>query len=318
MRKILIIRFSSIGDIVLTTPVIRCLKLQKPDIEIHYCTKKSFALILENNPYLNKVYYLEESIGELIQLLKKEKYDHVIDLHKNLRSFMIRSSLGIPSSHFDKLNVRKWLYVNFRINTLPEMHIVDRYMATVKKFGVKNDGLGLDYFIPSEQEVKQEQLPKNFHHGYVAFIIGAQHNTKKLPPDKIIEFCEKLNQPVILIGGADESEAGKYVENYFISKYKSFDVYNACGKYNLHQSASIIRQAQQVLSHDTGFMHIAAAFKKEIISIWGNTTPHFGMYPYLTSYRVIENNHLSCRPCSKIGYDKCPQGHFKCMKDLTL
>jgi ADP-heptose:LPS heptosyltransferase len=93
-------------------------------------------------------------------------------------------------------------------------------------------------------------------------------------------------------------------------------IVSLCGMYNLNQSASLIKKASKVYTHDTGLMHIAAAFKKEIISIWGNTTPRFGMYPYMTPHQIIENNHLHCRPCSKIGYSKCPKGHFKCMRAL--
>lgn len=91
----------------------------------------------------------------------------------------------------------------------------------------------------------------------------------------------------------------------------------------LNESAALLKQASVVITHDTGMMHIAAAFQKKIISIWGNTVPDFGMYPYLNneyrnSFKIIENNDLSCRPCSKIGFDKCPTGHFKCMNDLKM
>jgi ADP-heptose:LPS heptosyltransferase len=318
MPKILIIRFSSIGDIVLTTPVIRNLKQQLPSAEIHYCTKAGYRNIVEHNPYLEKIHYMENDLDALIGKLKEEKYDCVIDLHNNLRSRIIKLRLGVKAFSFNKLNFRKWIYVNFKINILPDIHIADRYMATLKSFKIKNDGLGLDYFISSADEVKTESLPEAYRKGYYAFAIGAQHNTKKLPPDRIIELCERIDSPMVLLGDNNDAEIGKYVENYFIKKNKNFMVYNACGKFSLNQSASILKNAKAVFTHDTGLMHIASALKKHVYSIWGNTVPQFGMFPYKTEYVILERSGLSCRPCSKIGYKKCPLGHFKCMNEIDF
>jgi ADP-heptose:LPS heptosyltransferase len=313
-KKILILRFSSIGDIVLTTPVIRALKTQLKDAEIHFCTKKSFAGIIESNPYVDKVHLLEKDLNPLVKDLKREKFDYVIDLHKNLRTLMIKMRLGVKSYSFDKLNYEKWLYVNYKIDKMPNVHIVDRYMATVEKLGVMNDNNGLDYFIPSEDEVELKKLPVTHQHKYVAYAIGANHNTKKLPPLKMIELCQKINGPIVLLGGKDDIEAGNFVESHFKNQ-GSDKIYNACGRFNLNQSASILKKAEKIFSHDTGLMHIASAFKKEVYSIWGNTTPQLGMYPYQTPHKILEVNGLKCRPCSKLGYQKCPLNHFKCMNE---
>ncbi|MEQ9415680.1 MAG: glycosyl transferase, partial [Cyclobacteriaceae bacterium] len=126
--KILIIRFSSIGDIVLTTPVIRVLKTQVDNAEIHYATKARFAGLLKENPYVDKLHLLDDKLGLLITDLKREKFDHIIDLHNNLRTRIIKFSLGVKSSSFNKLNWEKWLMVNLKINKLPSLHIVDRYL----------------------------------------------------------------------------------------------------------------------------------------------------------------------------------------------
>jgi len=329
--KILIIRFSSIGDIVLTTPVVRCLKTQLDDAEIHYATKQKFESIFEENPYIDKVHFLNGGLRQYIQQLREEKFDCIIDLHHNLRTRIIKSSLGVKSYSFNKLNWEKWLIVNLKINKLPNVHIVDRYLETVKELGVKNDSLGLDYFIPEKDEVPIEWLPETHHSGYVAYAIGAQHATKKLPLRRMIELCDKINKPIILLGGKEDAAIGEQIKQFFESneKSKSFEaglkelnkktiIYNACGKYNLNQSASLVKQSRFVFSHDTGLMHIAAAFRKEVFSIWGNTIPSFGMYPYRTKFTLFENNKLNCRPCSKIGYEKCPRGHFKCMNDQVF
>ncbi|NJL76351.1 MAG: glycosyltransferase family 9 protein [Saprospiraceae bacterium] len=316
--KILLIRFSSIGDIVLTTPLIRCLKLQT-NCEIHYLTKKSFQGVLAHNPYLHQIHTIEKRVKEVLPTLQKEQFDYVVDLHHNLRSQQVKMLLRSQSLTFDKINVQKWLMVNFKINRLPKVHIVERYLATVAQLGVKNDGLGLDFFIPSKDEVAPTNLL--FEAGfkadtpYIAFVIGAAHATKRMTSEKIIELCRAIPLPVLLIGGPTDVEAGK-----MIAANAGAHVVNTCGNFNLNQSASLVRQARWVISHDTGMMHIAAAFQKEIVSIWGNTIPDFGMYPYYAQNVqrniTVEMKGLGCRPCSKIGFEKCPKGHFACMNQI--
>ncbi|MFN3489230.1 MAG: glycosyltransferase family 9 protein [Emticicia sp.] len=304
--KFLILRFSSIGDIVLTTPVIRCIKTQYPDAEVHFATKKQFKVLVENNPYIDKYYLLEKSLNSFIKTLQSEDYDYIIDLHNNLRTSIIKLRLGKKSFSFDKLNFKKWLLVNLKINQMPDVHIVDRYLETVESLGIKNDLKGLDYFIPEKDKVQ-------INDSYVAYAIGGQHFTKKLPTKKIIEVCQKIDGKIMLLGGKEDSPAAEEIEKALGNK-----IINACGKYNLNQSASLVQQADYIITHDTGLMHIASALKKKVISIWGNTVPEFGMYPYLTEFTIIENKELSCRPCSKIGYTQCPKGHFKCMNELHL
>jgi ADP-heptose:LPS heptosyltransferase len=313
MPKILILRFSSIGDIVLTSPVVRAVKQQLKDAEVHFCTKIGFKAILEANPYIDKVHCLDSSLGKLVGELKKEKFDFIIDLHKNLRTSIIKLRLGVPSGSFDKLNFEKWWMVNFKIDRLPKVHIVDRYLKAASALGIKADEKGLDYFIPEKDEVKLSVLPETFTHGYAAFAIGAQHFTKRLPVEKIVELCRKISIPVLLMGGKEDRERGEEIR--MILEKESRIVFNSCGHFNLNQSASLVQQSKVVISHDTGLMHIASAFGKEIYSIWGNTIPGFGMYPYKTVFHALENTTLNCRPCSKIGYQKCPKGHFKCMRE---
>jgi ADP-heptose:LPS heptosyltransferase len=330
--KILIVRFSSIGDIVLTTPVVRVLKTQLDNAEIHYATKLQFRGLLTENPYVDKIHVLENNLQSLIKELRGEKFDYIIDLHNNLRTRILKMSLGVKSFSFNKLNWEKWLMVNLKINKLPAVHIVDRYLSTIQPLQVKNDSLGLDYFIPASDDVPYEWIPETHRNGFVAFAIGGQHATKKLPVRRMIELCDKINRPIILLGGKEDIEAAEKIERFFyvnsqseisegeiqIDLNKRTIIYNACGKYNINQSASIVKKADYVFSHDTGLMHIAAAFKKEVFSIWGNTIPLFGMYPYRTKFKVLENNKLDCRPCSKIGYNKCPRGHFNCMEKLVF
>ena len=315
MAKFLIIRFSSIGDIVLTTPVIRCLKQQVPDAEVHFLVKDKFLSVVEHNPYIDKVHVLAHSRELMIEELLTEDYDHIIDLHHNTQTLRVKKALKKKSFSFYKLNIQKYLYTAFKINLLPDRHIVDRYMKTVESFGVKNDGRGLDYFIGPGEEIKKEDIPTSHIAGYIACVIGAAHNTKKWPVHKWKEFCAKMDHPVILLGGPEDRVKGDE-----IAASDTIKIYNACGKFSINESADLVRRSKLVITHDTGLMHIASAYKKPIISLWGNTVPAFGMTPYygssLTPSRIVQANKLWCRPCSKIGYNKCPLGHFKCMEQI--
>ena len=314
MAKYLIIRFSSIGDIVLTSPVIRCLKEQQPDCEIHFATKIQFKNLVENNPHITKVYAIKNEIDEIVADLKDENYDFVIDLHHNLRTARLKRKLKKPSAAFPKLNYQKFLLTKFKINRLPKIHIVDRYFKAVEKLGVINDNKGLDYFIPNQDEINLAYF--GIENSFIAFAIGAQFETKKLTIAKMIELINQLDSQVVLLGGENDFDAGEEI------KMKCKNVVNLSGRLNLNQSAHIIKQAQTVITHDTGLMHIAAAFNKRTISIWGNTVPDFGMYPYQpnneSNYSIHQVENLKCRPCSKIGYQKCPKGHFKCMNNQDI
>jgi len=310
--KFLIIRLSSIGDIVLTTPVIRCLKKQVPNAEVHFLTRTAFKNVLEHNPYIDKLWTTDGSLNDVIPQLKKEGFTEIIDLHKNIRSFKIKKALGVPLTSFPKLNIEKWLLVNFKINRLPSLHIVERYLSTLKHLSVNNDNAGLDYFINEIDTVPINSLPESHRNGFIAVVIGAKHATKKMPATKIVSTLKRLNEPVILLGGPEDRERGE-----LISSSVGSTIFNACGLFKLNESASLLQQSKLVITHDTGLMHIAAAFKKPIVSLWGNTIPEFGMTPYLPENnrisKIIEIKNLSCRPCSKIGFSKCPKGHFNCM-----
>lgn len=299
--KVLVIRFSSIGDVVLTTPVVRCLKQQlEGPSEIHYLVKAPFEEVLKNNPYIDKLHVLNDNRDELIANLQAEGFDYVIDLHKNLRSLIFKRKLKVLSFTFPKLNIKKWILVNFKWDLLPDIHIVDRYFMAVKALGVENDRRGIDYFLGDEERVNTKDLFGLMPEEFVAFAIGGAHEGKKLPTQRIDELCGMIEHSIVLIGGPEDAELGAALE----SKYKH--VSSACGKLSINGSASVIEQSRMVISHDSGMMHIASAFKKKIISIWGATVPKFGMYPYLPhpDSLMIQADHLKFRPTSKLGNKK--------------
>ncbi len=314
MPKVLIIRFSSIGDIVWTTPIIRCLKQQLPNCELHFATKDSYGQMLEANPYIDKLFLLKDNLAELTQELSAEKYDYVIDLHKNLRTLRMKLSLSGKKYTYNKYIFERWLFVKFKINKMPNSHIIDRYFEAVAPLGVKNDGKGLDYFILPKHEIDIKKiLPDDFQNRYVAYIIGGSEATKKLPLQKMLELCRKINRPIVLIGGKEDVENG---DN--LVKIIELPVVNLTGKLSISESASVVKQAAKVFGHDTGLTQIAAAFHDTVYSIWGTTTPLFGIKPYTKNSILLENKDLACRPCSKAGLPLCPLGHFKCMSELDL
>jgi ADP-heptose:LPS heptosyltransferase len=309
--KILVIRFSSMGDIIYTTPVVRCLKKQLPGAEVHFLTKPAFKYIYENNPYVDKLLLLKPTLAETIKDIKAEKYDYIIDLHNNLRTTLIKLRTGIKSSTYKKQRLRKWLSLKFKLELVPPVHLVERYLQTVKFLGVKNDGQPIDYYIKAEHDLKK-LLPLSHQTHYIAFVIGATHFTKRMPNEKIIGICRQIGQPIVLLGGNDVKDNGIEIATAIGEK-----IYNACGITSLDESVFLVSKAQKVLGFDTGLTHIAEAFDKPIGSIWGGTVPELlGVQPYMVKDAKVIGIELPCRPCSKFGLEKCPLGHFKCMKDI--
>lgn len=317
MKKILIIRFSSIGDIVLTSPVPRILKQQFPELEIHYISKVAFKNTLLHNPYISKLHLLHsDNQKDIINTLKSENFDFIIDLQRNHKSFQILKQLKKPYKRLKKLNIKKWLYVQFKWNLLPEKHIVDRYIETADALGIINDKKGLDYFLSAQEDEFGQNFQKKMGK-YTAIAIGAAHNTKQIPVHKIIEIIhQNPTSTFILLGGKEDKIKGNEIAEKFPQ------CHNFAGQYSLNESAALIKYSHCVIAGDTGLMHIAAAFQKKIFSLWGNTVPAFGMYPYMPLHseknRIIENKEIKCRPCSKLGKKKCPKGHFNCMNQLDV
>ncbi|MBK9107554.1 MAG: glycosyltransferase family 9 protein [Saprospiraceae bacterium] len=309
--KILILRFSSIGDIILTTPVIRCLK-QQTEAEIHYLTKSKFSELLADHPQIDKLWTFERDWTEIKTALLTEKFDLIIDLHKNIRSYHISWVLGVKTLRFDKLNFRKWLAVVSKYNCLPKKHIVDRYFDALKTCGILNDGRGLDCFFHA-QDLANFKLPDK----YVVGVLGATYFTKQIPAQKWKELIEKTNLPMVLLGGTNE----RLLAEELLSKFPN-QITNLCGHTTLRQSAAVIQSCEYLVTPDTGMMHIGAALKKSMHVYWGNTIPEFGMYPYYGDQQLPWYSHevknLSCRPCSKLGYAACPKGHFRCMMEQEV
>lgn len=300
------------GDIIYTTPVVRCLKLQIPGSEIHFLTKEQFKYIYENNPYLDRLHILKPKLKDTISDIKKEQFDLIVDLHNNLRTTIIKLSCGIPAATYTKDRLRKWLGLKLRWSSLyPKEHLVDRYLKSVRFLGIVNDEKPIDYYVAKSYEL-ETFLPASHSGDYTAFIIGATHFTKRMPVEKIISICGDIKGPIVLLGGKDVLENAAAIQLALGGQ-----VYSACGKTNLDESVYIVSKASKVIGFDTGLTHIAEAFDMPLVSIWGSTAPELlGVFPYKISQSLEAGIDLPCRPCSKFGREACPLGHFKCMKDI--
>ena len=261
-QKILVIRFSSIGDIILTTPVVRALK--QNDYIIHFLTKFENISTIENNIFIDKIYVINKSIFEIVNDLKNEKYELIVDLHNNIRSNILRIILNTKTLKIRKNNLYKFLYINFGINFLKNQHVVDRNLNTISSLiNYERDNNGLDFFIDSK-------IPKNYilSDNYIVWSLAGSHQNKKLNFNIINEVLSKIKTPIVFIGGQDDFNLADK-----LLKSNKKTLYNFCGKTTLNESALIINNSVLLLSNDTGMMHIGSAFKKPIISFWGCTKP---------------------------------------------
>ena len=289
------------GDIVLTTPVIRALN-QQLKAKIDFLTKPQYVSLLEGNTYINRIF----SLNDKVDFLQKNKYDYVVDLQNNLRSWKIRNKIQTKSFVFNKKSLRRYLLIYFGIDLLKN-HVVDRYFATVASLNVVNDNQGLDFNVSSS--VKPEF---NTSQSYIAWCIGGTHNPKKLSAKQITQVVSKLKIPVVLLGGNNDLDIAEEIINNVECK----SVYNFCGKLSVQESSYLIKKSKMLLTNDTGMMHIASALKMPIISFWGCTKPSLGFTPYMTdpsSIKIISKR--SAKPCSKHGRH-CKYGKNGCIKEI--
>ena len=310
-EKVLIIRFSSIGDIVLTSPVIRCIKKQKKSI-IHFVTKQKYVELIKHNPYIDRVFSLESFDYDL----DSHRYNLVLDLQKNLKSFFlgqfIKEKFQSKYVTYNKKNIAKWVLVNLKQDYLKNEHIVTRYFCALRKLNLKNDGKGLDYFISPNFIKKSIPTSFTFNQPFYVWLIGGSYENKKISADQIIGVCSKISKPVLFLGGHNEIKTAKII----CKALEKSNFYNLCGVLNYDQSAYIIKKSSLVLTNDTGFMHIASSFKKKIISFWGCTKPSLGMYPYKIDSRIEIIGNAKKIPCSKLG-NRCRK-KSTCIKQIRV
>ena len=328
--KALVICGDSIGDTVFSTPVLRALKVQLDNIELQGLFNPSALFLMEENPYVDFSHSYEGPLLKLMRRLRAQRFDVVVNLRRDWKTRLLVLLLGVRNVSVQTDRWRQWLMIHLKINHLRNGHLVEKMMDAVAPLGVKMDELGLDYFIPERDWVSRSWLPDQFRSNYIVFMLTAPFATRKLPVDRMLELCDKINRPIILLGTPEDHETGELIDRFFdkgmslvyeeglLELNKKTIVYNACGKFNFNQMASVVKQASAVFMFDCDFIPVASALKKEIYGLWGNTILLFGRYPYRTKFSALESNSVMCRPCSSGGFDKCPKKHFKCMRDILF
>jgi len=310
-NKILIIRLSSLGDVILTTPIIKEIKEKYPEAEIDFLIKPQYTEAVKSNIYLKNVYEWDKTKNSdaIIQSLLKNKYEWIIDLQNNFRSRSIISKLKPKEvTRFNKPTIKKFLLVNFKWNRFKEIKSIPQmYAESIPNFEFNNSTPEL--FIPDDIISSVKPGIK-----CIGFAPGSKHFTKKWPEEYYIEIGKKLSSDgytIFLLGGTDDKELCKKISDEVPN---SIDLST---ENDLLQIGKDMQQCEFVLCNDSGLMHTAVAAGVPVVAIFGSTVREFGFYPYSNKSMVFENTGLKCRPCSHIGKSKCPKKHFKCMLELT-
>jgi lipopolysaccharide heptosyltransferase II len=323
----LIIRLSSIGDIILTTPVIRAVKKQFPDARITFLIKKDFIDLVKYNPYIDDILTVDKSLGkeglkELKKQIKASKFDWIIDLHKNLRSnYLKRGSGAVYKTKYSKQILNRTLLIKFRLNRYKTIKpVYQRYFEAVNSVGINYDQLGTEVFYPVEDYnyVKEYLLKEGYDQSSQIIVLcpGAKHATKQWLPERFTEVGRKLiaekNCTICLAGGKEDVNLCENIKDDI-----GRGAINLAGKLSLLQSAALLKMAKLCVVNDSGLMHLAQSQKTAVLAIFGSTSKELGFFPIEEKSVVVEYP-ISCRPCTHIGREKCPLGHFKCMNEIQI
>jgi len=329
-HRTVIFRLSSLGDILLTTPFIRALrKAAGPDAQIDFVVKEQYADLVRYNPHLSAIHMLGSGggIGALFSLaagLRKQKYEVVFDLHRSLRTLVLRALL--PSSRKEVINkrtLRRWELVHWKRGIGKYFpHAVERYCETLIPYGITPDDNGLEIVIPEDvlgytaEQVAARLVPHA--NPVIGICPGARHFTKRWPREKYVgvgqRLIRELGASILLFGGQEERDVCEEIAR----QLPTASVLDLAGSFSILETAAAMDACAVVITNDSGLMHLAAARKRPVVALFGSTTRELGFFPYGTKSIVVEEEGLSCRPCSHIGLDHCPEKHFRCMLDLGV
>ncbi|MCB2205874.1 lipopolysaccharide heptosyltransferase II [bacterium] len=325
LTHILVIRFSSIGDIILVTPMLRALKTRFPDCVLHVAVRREFNELLRRNPYIDRLISVDTSTGNrslraLNLELTSERYDAVFDLQNNFRSRILRNGLSRSIHVVDKRQWKRLLLVKLGVNRYPRYTPVpERYIETALRYEVKPDVEGpelhLDEDTRGKARLKLRAAGRKDGVRLVGIAPGAKHFTKRWPLPSFRRLTEKLldlGYTVAVLGGTDEYETGEQLRILRPDR-----ILNCAGKLTLLETAAAIEQCRTVFVNDSGLMHMATAVGTPVIALFGSTVREFGFFPYQSEAAVVEAAGLGCRPCTHIGRAACPKGHFACMRLIT-
>lgn len=321
-NKVLIIRFSSFGDIVQCSSVVDQISRRYPAAKIDWVTRSEFAGLVSLNAGIDYVWSFQKNLGlsglfGLALKLRRENYDYVYDAHNNLRSKVLSLFLRTNFSHFPdwltrpKDRFKRILLFTFRINKFPwPFKGIDSYLTPLKKWGVDKPLTNelVHWKFPAIESPEKQELIVEAENA-VVLVPSAAWEMKRWPLDhwkKLIGLMPE--QKFIVLGGKEDT---------FCEELKAIapdHVLNLAGKLSLIESCTLIKHCRLVVSADTGLLHVADVLGKKGIALIGPTAFGFTSSPAITTMEVS----LPCRPCTKDGRGTCSQDVYqKCLVDIT-
>lgn len=333
-HKTVVFRLSSIGDIILSSALLRVMRQAAgKDARIDFVVRKEYAELVRHSHHLSIVHEYDvetgfEGLKKLAKELYDEHYDLAVDIHDSIRTKFLRTTCRPKETVVvDKRKFERWLLVNMKRNAYDDaLSVADRYIETVEEYVVKNDGKGLEIFIPDstlfEISGKMARLKLNEFEKVIGICPGSKHFTKRWQKEKFAEVAvrtaKEFHAKIFLFGGPDEKDDCTFVADEVKRRVSPDAVSNFTGEFSLLESAAALEFCDVVVTNDSGLMHLAAAKQKKIVAVFGSTVKEFGFFPYGTEAIVVEKNDLDCRPCTHIGRKSCPKEHFKCLLDISV
>jgi lipopolysaccharide heptosyltransferase II len=324
--KILIIRLSSIGDIILTTPLLRSVRNTYPDARITYVTKKQFTSLLADSPYIHELIAFDKADGfrglrGIKRQLKKQHFDVYLDIHKNWRSRYLRIGLGVKlAGTYPKYIIRRTLLVRLKLNLYRHIQPVYlRYFQAARKLGVQYDGKGTEIQVSQAATATVRDLLTARGYGFdrplVIICPGATYFNKRWKSDGFVETARHLIREksafVVVHGGREDAALC-----HEIAEGINSGAVNMAGTLGLSESAALLGLSSLVIANDSGLLHLAQSQKRPVIGIYGSTTRELGFFP-LEGNSVAVEAPVPCRPCTPKGLNYCPKTHFHCMNHIT-
>ncbi len=317
--KKLLIRLSSAGDVLLTSPLLKIIREREPDSEIHFVVKSSYADLVRLNPNVDRLHLVQEGgdIHELERLRKElisERFELTLDLHNNFRSVYLRRGTAPEIRVITKDIFKRTLLVRTKFNFFRSVRPVALKYAQTYDSSV-TEVPRPEVFVAPETIAASDRLwtaGGKDSRPSVFLCPGARHFTKRWPANYWRTLTESLTKDyrVVLLGSIEDSDLCHDIAN-------GLDVYDFAGRLSIMESTAMLTRASAVVTNDSYLMHAANALGKKVVALFGSTVREFGFFPYAVENRVLEVDGLSCRPCSHIGLEECPRSHFKCMMETT-
>lgn len=317
---ILIVRFSSIGDIILTTPLVRAIRKRHPTARITYVVREDFADLVRHNPRIERVitWKHRSSLRPLARELASEAWTHRLDLQGSTRSARLRRLVGGEWSGYPKHRVRRTMLILSRRRLGGDLGpVVERYAQAAASLDVTLDDQPAEVYTSVEAERRAAEFAERHGLGrtrrLLALVPGAAHFTKRWPPEYWGALVDRLapGNDLVILGGKAEAELGSA-----LAERGGPGVASAAGVTSLLETAALLRRSAAVAAGDTGVMHLATAVGTPVIAMYGPGVPEFGFYPWRAKARVLEVD-IGCRPCSAHGSSRCPRGHHRCLRDIS-